>query len=143
MEGQSGNFSVKSAYMALKHGPTIESSLKQIWNVSFCMADEPKQDPNNRQLDEEGLDYGGDTFSIWNFDGRDAYEVIVSGCHARVYKAILASDNVTVAVKKIQLSGGETSLDVEAFHREIHTITQIQHRNIVKLLGNNAASPVF
>ena len=90
----------------------------------------------------------GEIFSVWNFDGRDAYEEIIratenfdekycigSGGHARVYKAILTPDNLTVAVKKIQLAGGETSLDVEAFHREISTITQIRHRNIAKLFG--------
>ncbi|XP_078165952.1 MDIS1-interacting receptor like kinase 2-like [Carex rostrata] len=90
----------------------------------------------------------GEIFSIWNFDGRDAYEEIIratenfdekycigSGGHAKVYKAILEPDNLIVAIKKIQLAGGETSLDVEAFHREISTITQIRHRNIAKLFG--------
>ncbi|XP_078165998.1 uncharacterized protein LOC144560633 [Carex rostrata] len=90
----------------------------------------------------------GEIFSVWNFDGRDAYEEIIratenfdekycigSGGHARVYKAILAPDNFTVAVKKIQLAGGETSLDIEAFHKEISTTTQIRHRNIAKLFG--------
>jgi tRNA A-37 threonylcarbamoyl transferase component Bud32 len=90
----------------------------------------------------------GEIFSVWNFDGRDAYEEIIratenfdekycigSGGHARVYKAILEPDNLIVAVKKIQLAGGETSLDVEAFYREISTITQIRHRNIAKLFG--------
>ncbi|XP_078153187.1 uncharacterized protein LOC144548401 [Carex rostrata] len=90
----------------------------------------------------------GDIFSVWNFDGRDAYEEIIratenfdekycigSGGYARVYKAILPPDNLTVAVKKIQLAGGETSLDVESFYREIRAITQIRHRNIAKLYG--------
>ncbi|XP_078165867.1 uncharacterized protein LOC144560511 isoform X2 [Carex rostrata] len=90
----------------------------------------------------------GETFSVWNFDGRDAYKEIIratenfdekycigSGGHSRVYRAILAPDNLTVAVKKIQLAYGETSLDLEAFHREISTITQIRHRNIAKLFG--------
>ncbi|XP_078167195.1 uncharacterized protein LOC144561959 [Carex rostrata] len=90
----------------------------------------------------------GNIFSVWNFDGRDAYEEIIkatenfdekycigSGGHARVYKAVLGSNNLTVAVKKIMLASGETSLDVEAFHREIQTITHIRHRNIAKLFG--------
>ncbi|XP_078179340.1 uncharacterized protein LOC144573425 [Carex rostrata] len=90
----------------------------------------------------------GEIFSVWNFDGRDAYEEIIkatenfdekycigSGGHARVYKAVLASDNLIVAVKKIHVAGDETSIDFEAFHREISTIIQIRHRNIAKLFG--------
>ncbi|XP_078166459.1 uncharacterized protein LOC144561316 [Carex rostrata] len=90
----------------------------------------------------------GEMFSMWNFDGRDVYEKIIratenfdekycigSGGHARVYKAILEPDNLTLAVKKIMLASGESSLDAEAFHREIHTITHIRHRNIAKLYG--------
>ena len=58
-----------------------------------------------------------------------------SGGHARVYKAVLEPDNLTVAIKKNHLVGGETSLVLEAFHREISTITHIRHRNIAKLFG--------
>jgi Leucine-rich repeat (LRR) protein len=90
----------------------------------------------------------GDIFSVWNFDGRDAYEDIIRvtenfdekyrigiGGHGMVYKAILIPENIIVAVKKIQLADADTSLDTKSFHNEILTLTQIRHRNIVKLFG--------
>ncbi|XP_078169102.1 uncharacterized protein LOC144563492 [Carex rostrata] len=95
----------------------------------------------------------GEFFLVWNFDGRDAYHEIIRatenfdekycigiGGHARVYKAILAPDNLTVAVKKIQIAGCETAQDVEEFNREICTITEIRHRNIAKLFGYCSSS---
>ncbi|XP_078165933.1 uncharacterized protein LOC144560574 isoform X1 [Carex rostrata] len=111
----------------------------------LCVLYSKKRKPKSVHI---GNPSRGEIFSVWNFDGRDAYEEIIratenfdekycigSGGHARVYKVILASDNLTVAVKKIHLAGGETSIDFEAFHREISTITQVRHRNIAKLFG--------
>jgi tRNA A-37 threonylcarbamoyl transferase component Bud32 len=90
----------------------------------------------------------GDIFTVWNFDGRDVYDDIIKltenfnekycigiGGHARVYKVILRPENIIIAVKKIQLSCADNSIDTKAFQNEILTLTQIRHHNIVKLFG--------
>jgi Protein kinase domain len=92
--------------------------------------------------------YKGDIFSVWNFNGRVVYEDIIratenfdekycigSGGNATVYKTIIVPENIILAVKKIHSEDGDTSLDSEAFYKEIRTLTRIRHRNIVKLFG--------
>jgi len=88
----------------------------------------------------------GDIFSVWNFDGGVVYEDIIGatenfnekycigiGGNATVYKALLGPESIILAIKKIHSEDGDISLDSEAFHNEI--ISQIRHRNIVKLFG--------
>ncbi|XP_058094845.1 MDIS1-interacting receptor like kinase 2-like [Magnolia sinica] len=86
-------------------------------------------------------------FSIWNYDGIDAFEQIMEategfddkyiigiGGYGKVYKANLPSGQV-VAVKKLHpLEGGDQS-DQRSFRNEIRALTEIRHRNIVKLYG--------
>ncbi|XP_058092572.1 MDIS1-interacting receptor like kinase 2-like [Magnolia sinica] len=86
-------------------------------------------------------------FPIWNYDGIDAFEQIVeatksfddkycigTGGYGKVYKANLPSGQV-VAVKKLHpLEGGNQS-DQRSFRNEIRALTEIHHRNIVKLYG--------
>ncbi|XP_048446042.1 probable leucine-rich repeat receptor-like protein kinase At1g35710 isoform X1 [Pyrus x bretschneideri] len=98
------------------------------------------------EKEEKNLDEGI-SFSVLNFDGKSMYEEIIratknfdstyriaSGAQGSVYKANLSSDNV-VAVKKIhQLWDGEKNLET-AFLNEIRALTEIRHRNIVKLYG--------
>uniref|UniRef100_A0A2N9F9Q1 non-specific serine/threonine protein kinase n=1 Tax=Fagus sylvatica TaxID=28930 RepID=A0A2N9F9Q1_FAGSY len=87
-------------------------------------------------------------FMISTFDGRILYEEIIKatnafdsiqcvgeGGHGRVYKAKLPSGDV-VAVKKLQSSppDGEETYPKE-FLNEIRALTEIRHRNIVKLYG--------
>ena len=97
------------------------------------------QQTNN--LHDEGL------FSISTFDGRAMYKEIIEatrgfdamfcigkGGHGTVYKASLTSGNI-VAVKKLQsLCDGKT-LQQKEFFNEIRALTEIRHRNIVKLHG--------
>ncbi|KAM2913051.1 hypothetical protein COP2_043751 [Malus domestica] len=87
------------------------------------------------------------SFSILNFDGKSMYEEIIratenfdstycigSGGHGSVYKANLSSDNI-MAVKKLhQLWDDEKNLET-TFLNEIRALTEIRHRNIVKLYG--------
>uniref|UniRef100_A0A804J3V0 non-specific serine/threonine protein kinase n=1 Tax=Musa acuminata subsp. malaccensis TaxID=214687 RepID=A0A804J3V0_MUSAM len=86
-------------------------------------------------------------FSILNFDGRDVYKDIIeatgdfdgkycigSGAYGRVYRVELASGEL-LAVKKIHLPDTEGTFDEQPFQNEIQTLTQIRHRNIVKLYG--------
>ncbi|RWR97580.1 MDIS1-interacting receptor like kinase 2-like protein [Cinnamomum micranthum f. kanehirae] len=89
----------------------------------------------------------GDAFSIWNFDGRIVYNDIIQatenfdskycigvGGYGSVYKAELSTGQV-VAVKRLHpLEGGSTH-DQKSFNNEIKALTEIRHRNIVKLYG--------
>ncbi|KAF8388393.1 hypothetical protein HHK36_027060 [Tetracentron sinense] len=88
-----------------------------------------------------------DIFTIWNYDGRKIYGEIITatedfndtyciglGKHGRVYKAVLSTGKV-VAVKKFHPLGDEDMVDKNSFRNEIQTLTQIRHRNIVKLFG--------
>ncbi|XP_057964742.1 MDIS1-interacting receptor like kinase 2-like [Malania oleifera] len=89
----------------------------------------------------------GDIFSIWNYDGRIAYEDIIeatedfdirycigTGGYGSVYKAQLPSGKV-VALKKLHhLEAEEPAFD-NSFRNEVHMLTHIRHRNIVKLHG--------
>ncbi|XP_058089482.1 MDIS1-interacting receptor like kinase 2-like [Magnolia sinica] len=89
----------------------------------------------------------GNPFSIWNYDGIAVFEDIVEategfddkycigiGGYGKVYKANLPMGQV-VAVKKLHpLEGGDQS-DQRSFRNEIQALTEIRHRNIVKLYG--------
>ncbi|CAH1434553.1 unnamed protein product [Lactuca virosa] len=92
-------------------------------------------------FDEEG----GDHFSITNFDGGVVYDDIMkatndfdeaycigTGGYGAVYKAELQPNNV-VAVKKLHSSSG--NVDHNGFLNEVRALTNIRHRNIVKLYG--------
>ncbi|XP_029125012.1 MDIS1-interacting receptor like kinase 2 isoform X2 [Cajanus cajan] len=86
-------------------------------------------------------------FAIWSFDGKMVYENIVKateefdnkhiigvGGQGSVYKAELHTGQI-VAVKKLHSVQNEEMSNVKAFTREIQTLTNIRHRNIVKLYG--------
>lgn len=95
---------------------------------------------------EQGVEPNGDLFSISTFDGRATYEEILratndfdaaycigKGGHGSVYKAKLQSD-IIVAVKKLHMSPSEM-VDQKGFLGEVRALTEIRHRNIVKLYG--------
>ncbi|KAJ0967455.1 hypothetical protein J5N97_024372 [Dioscorea zingiberensis] len=63
-----------------------------------------------------------------NFDKK--YQIGV-GAHSIVYKATLPS-GITLAIKKLQ---GEGQVVEQSFQNEIQALTQIRHRNIVRLYG--------
>ncbi|XP_060200674.1 MDIS1-interacting receptor like kinase 2-like [Lycium barbarum] len=89
------------------------------------------------------------SFSIRGFDGKIAYENIITatenfdskycigkGGHGSVYKVELPCGQV-VAVKKVHaLEDDEESDDnLKGFSKEIQTLVNIRHRNIVKIYG--------
>jgi len=87
-----------------------------------------------------------DVFSVWNFDGKLAFEDIIkatenfseryivgSGGYGTVYKVQLQEGRL-VAVKKLHETEEEIS-DEKRFIREIEVLTKIRHRSIVKLYG--------
>ncbi|GKV48450.1 hypothetical protein SLEP1_g55263 [Rubroshorea leprosula] len=89
----------------------------------------------------------GDIFSIWNFDGRIAYEDIIeatedfdikycigTGGYGSVYRAQLPSGQV-VALKKLHRREVEEPTFDKSFKNEVKMLTEIRHRNIVKLHG--------
>ncbi|KAK1381309.1 hypothetical protein POM88_028053 [Heracleum sosnowskyi] len=86
--------------------------------------------------------------SVWNFDGIIAYEDIIratnsfdirsscirTGCYGIVYEARLPSGK-TVALKKLhRLEAEEPAFD-RSFKNEVHILSSIRHKNIVKLYG--------
>ncbi|XWS44291.1 hypothetical protein CRYUN_Cryun15aG0032300 [Craigia yunnanensis] len=89
----------------------------------------------------------GDLFSIWNFDGKIAFEDIIkatedfdikycigTGGYGSVYKAVLPSGKV-VALKKLHRLEAEQPAFDRSFRNEIKFLTEIRHKNIVKLHG--------
>ncbi|GLT51191.1 hypothetical protein SLA2020_246190 [Shorea laevis] len=89
----------------------------------------------------------GDMFSIWNFDGRVAFEDIIAatedfnirycigtGGYGSVYKAQLPSGKV-VALKKLHRRESEVPTFDRSFRNEAKMLTEIRHKNIVKLHG--------
>lgn len=86
-------------------------------------------------------------FSIWNFDGKLVYEDIIEatenfddkycigkGGYGSVYRAELPTGQ-SVAVKKLFQSEEDAAVDRRTFINEISTLTEIRHRNIVRLYG--------
>ncbi|KAI3784690.1 hypothetical protein L1987_43793 [Smallanthus sonchifolius] len=94
------------------------------------------------------VEESNDFFSISNFDGRAVHDEILkvtndfdeaycigTGGYGSVYKAELQPNNITVAVKKIHSSSSERLVDHTGFLNEVRALTNIRHRNIVKLFG--------
>ncbi|KAE8658073.1 Endomembrane protein 70 protein family [Hibiscus syriacus] len=86
-------------------------------------------------------------FAICNFDGKMVYEDIVEatekfdskycigiGGYGSVYKARLSSGQM-VSVKKLHPLPKGGVADQKAFYSEIQALTEIRHRNILKLHG--------
>ncbi|GKV08703.1 hypothetical protein SLEP1_g20300 [Rubroshorea leprosula] len=93
------------------------------------------------------LTKNGDIFSLWNFDGRVAYEDIIAatedfdikycigtGGYGSVYRAQLPNGKV-VALKKLHCREAEVSTFYKSFKNEVKMLTEIRHKNIVKLHG--------
>ncbi|XP_048336463.2 probable leucine-rich repeat receptor-like protein kinase At1g35710 [Ziziphus jujuba] len=89
----------------------------------------------------------GDIFSIWNYDGKIAYEDIIqatedfdikycigTGGYGSVYKAQLPKGNI-VALKKLHGSEAEEPSLRKSFMSEVRTLREIKHRSIIKLHG--------
>ncbi|XWS32862.1 hypothetical protein CRYUN_Cryun22dG0026600 [Craigia yunnanensis] len=100
----------------------------------------------NKKIDPDATK-NGDLFSIWNFDGKIAFEDIITatedfdikycigtGGYGSVYKAILPSGKV-IALKKIHRLEAEQPAFDRSFRNEVKFFTEIRHKNIVKLHG--------
>ncbi|KAH7847836.1 hypothetical protein Vadar_030729 [Vaccinium darrowii] len=89
----------------------------------------------------------GDIFSIWNYDGSIAYEDIIkatndfdirfcigTGGYGSVYRAQLPSGKV-VALKKLHRLEADDPVFDHCFRNEAQMLTNVRHKNIVKLYG--------
>ncbi|GKV48458.1 hypothetical protein SLEP1_g55271 [Rubroshorea leprosula] len=89
----------------------------------------------------------GDIFSILNFDGRIAYEDIIkatedfdirycigTSSYGSVYRAQLPNGKV-VALKKLHQREAQEPAFYKSFRNEVKMLTEIRHKNIVKLHG--------
>ncbi|XP_024046456.1 MDIS1-interacting receptor like kinase 2 [Citrus clementina] len=88
-----------------------------------------------------------DVFSIWNYDGRIVYEDLIeategfdikycvgTGGYGSVYKAQLPNGKV-FALKKLHTSETEELTFIKSFRNEAQVLSQVLHRDIVKLYG--------
>ncbi|KAM7465232.1 hypothetical protein LguiB_012794 [Lonicera macranthoides] len=89
----------------------------------------------------------GNMCSIWNYDGTIAYEDIIrstndfdiehcirTGGYGSVYRAQLPSGKV-VALKKLHRFEAEEPTFDKSFKNEVEMLSNIRHKNIVKLYG--------
>ncbi|XP_048128999.1 probable leucine-rich repeat receptor-like protein kinase At1g35710 [Rhodamnia argentea] len=100
-----------------------------------------------KRMQPETIEKNGDFLSIWNYDGRIAYEDIINatedfdikycigtGGYGSVYRAQLPNGKI-VALKKLhRLEAEDPSFD-KSFQNEVKHLTEVRHRSIIKLHG--------
>ncbi|KAF6993248.1 hypothetical protein CFC21_010166 [Triticum aestivum] len=98
-----------------------------------------------KSVRNSSISKSGDIFSIWNFDGKIAFEDIVSAIENFDEKYCIGAGGYG-SVFRVDLHGGTTFAvkllhsmeeynDEGSFHTEIEVLTKIRHRCIVKLYG--------
>ncbi|KAH7845660.1 hypothetical protein Vadar_004502 [Vaccinium darrowii] len=109
--------------------------------VCFCFRKTPKIQSAAKATKH------GDICSIWNYEGRIAYEDIIkatndfdirycigTGGYGSVYKAQLPSGKV-FALKKLHRFEAEDPAFDHSFRNEVQMLTNVRHKNIVQLYG--------
>ncbi|KAL0003753.1 hypothetical protein SO802_011314 [Lithocarpus litseifolius] len=103
---------------------------------------------SRNMVKDESTSNSENPFSIWYFDGKTMYEDIIEasksfddkyciglGGTAKVYKVEIPGAQV-FAVKKLRsLAEGTETENIKSFTNEVAALTEIRHRNIVKLFG--------
>ncbi|KAM7462008.1 hypothetical protein LguiA_030129 [Lonicera macranthoides] len=126
--------------------PLVASLLLLYAFVLFIIINDRRRRRRRRKSKGEEMDVQyQDIFSILSFDGRALYKEILKatndfdfqycigqGGFGVVYKAKMQSGNI-VAVKKLHTLS--EIVDRKAFENEVKALTEIRHRNIVKLHG--------
>ncbi|KAK9019256.1 hypothetical protein V6N11_053782 [Hibiscus sabdariffa] len=98
-------------------------------------------------IPEPNITKSGDLFSVWNFDGKIAFEDIIGatndfdirfcigiGGYGSVYRAQLPSGKI-VALKKLHRREAEVPAFDRSFKNEVKMLSEIRHKSIVKLHG--------
>ncbi|CAI0548263.1 unnamed protein product [Linum tenue] len=147
------NLSHNSFVGSIPPGLANVLSLRDV-NVSYNQLEGPIPDIIKARKASTGNEYL-QVFAIWTDEAALTYESIIqatesfdsrhqigSGSSGSVYKAALQSttkQNQVVAVKKLHDQSGEgverLKANWRAFRSEIRALTNIKHRNIVKLYG--------
>ncbi|XP_048129011.1 MDIS1-interacting receptor like kinase 2-like [Rhodamnia argentea] len=96
---------------------------------------------------KETAEKDGDFMSIWNYDGKIAYEDIVeatedfdikycigTGGYGSVYRAELPSGKI-VALKKLHRFEAEDPSFDRSFRNEVKHLTEVRHQSIIRLYG--------
>ncbi|KAL7610553.1 hypothetical protein Lser_V15G11884 [Lactuca serriola] len=122
--------------------PLIGAVLLGLFTYGLIAYRQQKKRSPHKPLDEESIDY----FSITSFDGGVVYDDILkatddfdeayyigTGGYGTMYKAEIQLNNV-VAIKKLHSSSSK-NVDQNGFLNEVRSLTNIRHRNIVKLYG--------
>ncbi|XP_031281003.1 MDIS1-interacting receptor like kinase 2-like [Pistacia vera] len=104
-----------------------------------CKDEKPKPETRTTKV--------GDVFSIWNYDGKIAFEDMIeatqdfdikycigTGGYGSVYKAQLPNGRV-VALKKFHSLETKESTFLNSFQNEAHVLSKLRHRNVIKLYG--------
>jgi serine/threonine protein kinase len=102
---------------------------------------------HNKHANTTTTTKNGDLFCLWNYDGKIAYDDIIkatedfdmrycigTGAFGSVYKEQLPSGNI-VALKKLHGYKAEVPSFDESFRNEVRILSEIRHKNIVKLYG--------
>ncbi|KAJ1413620.1 Tyrosine-protein kinase, active site [Sesbania bispinosa] len=127
-------------YVILMICSAVSSMLISCWGIQvFCP---PPCESENKERKRNG-----DMISIWNHDGKIAFEDIIkatedfdmrycigTGAYGSVYKAQLPSGRI-VALKKLHKAESENPSFYKSFCNEVEILTKIRHRNIIRLYG--------
>ncbi|WJX75702.1 non-specific serine/threonine protein kinase [Trifolium repens] len=102
---------------------------------------------HNKHANTTTTTKNGDLFCLWNYDGKIAFDDIIkatedfdmrycigTGTYGSVYKAQLPSGKI-VALKKLHGYKAEVPSFDESFRNEVRILSEIRHKNIVKLYG--------
>ncbi|RDX73704.1 MDIS1-interacting receptor like kinase 2, partial [Mucuna pruriens] len=103
--------------------------------------------PPHDEFGNEERRKNGDMLSVWNYDGKIAFEDIIkatedfdmrycigTGAYGSVYRAQLPSGRI-VALKKLHKAESENPSFYKSFCNETKILTEIRHRNIIRLYG--------
>ena len=113
-----------------------------IFGIMLYVCSRMKKTKNNLEEAERQ-----NMFAVWSYDGKMVYENIIEatkdfddkhcigvGGYGIVYKAVLSTSQV-VAIKKFHPLSADSVVNLKAFTSEICSLTEIRHRNIIKLYG--------
>ncbi|KAL4594548.1 hypothetical protein ACB092_12G026700 [Castanea dentata] len=141
-----GGRNMKSKLVIIIVASFVGALSLSITSVGIFLFLEKKHSRNT--VKDESTSNRKNPFSIWHFDGKTVYEDIVEasenfddkycigvGGTAKVYKVEIPGAQV-LAVKKLRsMAEGTGTENIKSFTNEVAALTEIRHRNIMKLFG--------